>query len=279
MKLQQAPKIVQQQGETRQIQEREVVGEVIRQETIERHVQPVITEVRQQKVIQEVLHPVVRTVHEAPIIREVTSTVAPTVIQSTGFQQQGFVQQQPMQTGFVQQSAYTEKQGLGQKLTNVLHHNQTTTTQQPMQSGFVQQQPLLAEKQSLGQKISNVLHHNQTTTTQQPLEQGLVNPLDNNLNRGTGFQSNNALMPNQLGGGNLSTTTTTNNWGTPSSITTNTSGNAGSNLIQHEQKVINREHGLLDNAERQNLSQHERVVESVVQNPGAIQQNLQGRKL
>jgi len=84
----QAPKVVQ-QGATRQVQEQEVIGQVIKQETIERHVQPVITEVREQQVVQEVLHPVVRTVHEAPIIREVTGT---NVQQGTTFQQSNLQQ-------------------------------------------------------------------------------------------------------------------------------------------------------------------------------------------
>jgi hypothetical protein len=89
LRLQGAPK-VQNQQTVQQFREGETVSQVIRQENIERHVQPVITEVREQQVVQEVLHPVVRKVHEPTIVREVQST--------------GFVQQQPLQQGLTQQA-------------------------------------------------------------------------------------------------------------------------------------------------------------------------------
>jgi hypothetical protein len=63
---------VQNQQTVQQFREGETVAQVIKQENIERHVQPVITEVREQTVVQEVVHPVVRKVHEPTIVREVT---------------------------------------------------------------------------------------------------------------------------------------------------------------------------------------------------------------
>jgi hypothetical protein len=65
----QAPLIEKQEAVTH-FQEKENV-QVIRQENIERHVQPVITEVRDQTIVQEVVHPIVRKVYETPIVREV----------------------------------------------------------------------------------------------------------------------------------------------------------------------------------------------------------------
>jgi len=62
---------VDHQQQVREVREGETVAQVIKQENIERHVQPVITEVRNQQVVQEVLHPVVRKVHEPTIVREV----------------------------------------------------------------------------------------------------------------------------------------------------------------------------------------------------------------
>jgi hypothetical protein len=168
-----APKVVQ-EGSVRQVQEQEVVGQVIKQETIERHVQPVVTEVREQKVVQEVLHPVVRTVHEAPIIREVTGTTA--VIGTTGHS----------------------------------HVGHGTTTQTTIQQG------------------ANT-HGNTTVTT----------------------QTNSGLH---------SGTTTTSSMGSNAVVTEQ------KNLLQHEQKVINKEGGMMSGVERSNLAQHEKVVDSVTHN-------------
>jgi hypothetical protein len=90
LRLQGAPK-VQNQQTVQQFREGETVSQVIRQENIERHVQPVITEVREQQVVQEVLHPVVRKVHEPTIVREVHSTG---IVQQQGLTQQATLQQQ-----------------------------------------------------------------------------------------------------------------------------------------------------------------------------------------
>jgi len=115
LRMNEAPKIVQQSGAVQQFQEQEVVGQVVKQEFIEKHVQPVITEVREQKVVQEVLHPVVRKVHEAPIIREVTSTQQP-IVQQQGFQQTT-VQQTNLQQGTQFQQGSFQKGGINQGVT------------------------------------------------------------------------------------------------------------------------------------------------------------------
>jgi len=82
----QAPVVTRQAGQTNEVRQGEVVAQVVRQEHIERHVQPVITEVREQNVVKEVLHPVVRKVHEDTIIREVNGSSAP-IVQQQNVQQ------------------------------------------------------------------------------------------------------------------------------------------------------------------------------------------------
>jgi hypothetical protein len=120
----QAPKIVQ-QGSTRQVQEQETVAQVIRQENIERHVQPLVTEVREQKVVQEVVHPVVRTVHEAPIIREVTGA---STIQKGTFQETHLHQQAPLQQGLTQQSGLRGETMVTTQTKSGLNSGTTTTS-------------------------------------------------------------------------------------------------------------------------------------------------------
>lgn len=83
-----APVVTRQAGSTQEVSHGEVVAQVIRQEHIERHVQPVITEVREQNIVKEVTHPVVRTVHEQTIVREVGGHSQPVLLQQQQQQQQ-----------------------------------------------------------------------------------------------------------------------------------------------------------------------------------------------
>lgn len=153
-----APKITQ-TGGVQQIQEREQVAQVVKQEFIERHVQPVVTEVREQNIVQEVVHPVVRKVHDAPIIREVTSS-AP-------------LQGAPLQSGLNKMTTTTTGTGLSSTTTTTTGMNPVDAERRNMnlheQKVMHKDAPLsTAEKQNLAvheKVVDNVVKH-QTTGTQ-----------------------------------------------------------------------------------------------------------------
>ncbi|KAL0485232.1 hypothetical protein AKO1_004239 [Acrasis kona] len=112
----QAPMVVREQGATHTVQQGEQVAEIVRQEIIERHIQPVITEVREQNIIQQIEQPIVRKIYDQTIFREVApsatgyqSTNLLTSSTTTGYQTgytRPVVNMQGSRQSFVQNNQY-----------------------------------------------------------------------------------------------------------------------------------------------------------------------------